>query len=234
MGNVHITDWLPTLMGRATKGQWKGGLAGAEIDGQDVWDAVMSGDSTKGHKELVFFVNNNASVLQLDQLKYFYNQFDVGTEEASFYFRGDLNAKKSTKSCTAPSLVSGDGVDAKMAVYAAQDDDEEVEFTDSFLSFPVPFDAPKTLSGKATLVMLVVSILVIAVLSMRIYVHNLFGTEALNSSLQRIKVLNLAQLHEQHVDEEHREQQQALLRTDFRTDSRTDDHGRNRGGYTEI
>lgn len=216
MGNVHITDWLPTLMGRATNGKWKKGLTGAEIDGEDVWSSMLSGDSTKGHEELVFFVNNNASVLQVDQLKYFYNQYDVGTEEASFYFLGDLNPKKSTKACTSSSLVTGLGVDTKMTAYAAQDDDGEVDFTDSFLSFPVPLDVPKTLSGKAMMIMSMVSVLVVVVLSMRIYVHNSYGREERQNSLLQIKGLNMAQ-------EQRREQEQALLCT-----------GGDRGGYTEI
>ena len=42
-GNVHITDWLPTLMGIATNGKWQGSLTGADIDGQDVWNAILSG-----------------------------------------------------------------------------------------------------------------------------------------------------------------------------------------------
>lgn len=42
-GNVHITDWLPTLMGLATNGKWQGSLTGADIDGQDVWNAIISG-----------------------------------------------------------------------------------------------------------------------------------------------------------------------------------------------
>jgi hypothetical protein len=64
-GNMHITDWLPTLMRVATNGHWTGSLAGAEIDGVDVWDDIQNGDGSRGHKELVFYVNQNSSVIQV-------------------------------------------------------------------------------------------------------------------------------------------------------------------------
>jgi arylsulfatase A-like enzyme len=41
-GTVHVTDWLPTLMGLATANTWNGSYANATIDGVDVWDAIIS------------------------------------------------------------------------------------------------------------------------------------------------------------------------------------------------
>eukprot|EP01034_Spumella_vulgaris_P028547 gene28547-35426_t len=34
-GQVHVTDWLPTLMGLATDNAWTGSYIGNEIDGSD-------------------------------------------------------------------------------------------------------------------------------------------------------------------------------------------------------
>ena len=168
-------------------------------------------------------MNNNASVLQLDQIKYFYNQYDVGVDESEFYFLNDLNVKKSTKSCTAPSLLSytpmtsanGDGSSSshtdkehRDSIYDeeeageeegegdesdGEDSPDDIDFTDQFLSFPVPLDMPKTLSRQATFMMVVVTIILIGVLSMRIYVHNSYSSEATATQMQRMKVLSIAE-----------------------------------------
>lgn len=170
-------------------------------------------------------MNNNASVLQLDQYKYFYNQYDVGVDESDFHFLNDLNVKKSTKSCTSPSLLSYTPMtSAKSEVDSSSntdhedrqsihDDEEEVDeegnetenetdeekspddidFTDQFLSFPVPLDMPKTLSRQAILMMVVVTIILVGILSMRIYVHNSYAAEAISSQMQRMKVLSVTE-----------------------------------------
>ncbi len=41
-GQMHVTDWLPTLLGLATGGEWTGSLEGNDIDGADMWDAILS------------------------------------------------------------------------------------------------------------------------------------------------------------------------------------------------
>jgi len=42
-GQIHLTDWLPTLMHAATNGEWKQPLSGLEIDGHDQWIAITNG-----------------------------------------------------------------------------------------------------------------------------------------------------------------------------------------------
>ena len=195
------------------------------------FSSLLTGDGSRGHKELVFFVNNNASVLQLDQYKYFYNQYDVGVDESDFHFLNDLNVKKSTKSCTSPSLLSytpmtsaKSEVDSssqtdhehRQSIYDEEGEEEadeeeseegqetedeteeekspdDIDFTDQFLSFPVPLDMPKTLSRQAIFMMVIVTIVLVGVLSMRIYVHNSYAAEAVNSQMQRMKVLSVAE-----------------------------------------
>ena len=121
--------------------------------------------------------------LQIGQYKYFYHQFDVGVEEPSFVFRGDLNIKKSTKACTAPSLVNPASGGYTM----------EIDFSDSFLSFPTPLDVPKTLSGRATAVMVIVSFLLFVVFTLRVYLHSKYSTDAVGSTMTRIKMQSAAQ-----------------------------------------
>ena len=45
-GQMHVTDWLPTLMGLATGNEWSGSLFGAELDGVDQWNAISNAGST--------------------------------------------------------------------------------------------------------------------------------------------------------------------------------------------
>eukprot|EP01035_Chromulina_nebulosa_P019145 gene19145-24984_t len=72
-GNVHITDWLPTFMSLATNGEWTGSYSGAEIDGVNVWDAIVT-NSESPHNEIVFYVGDDASIIQIGDLKYMTNQ----------------------------------------------------------------------------------------------------------------------------------------------------------------
>ena len=45
----HVTDWLPTLMQMATKGEWTGSVMGPEnvIDGVSHWDHLMGSSSSE-------------------------------------------------------------------------------------------------------------------------------------------------------------------------------------------
>ena len=131
------------------------------------------------HPRVFFFL----FFFQIDNYKYFYHQFDVGVEEPTFTFRGDLNSAKSTKSCTAPSLVT-----PSEGVYSMG-----IDFSDAFLSFPVPLNAPKTLTGRSTAVMAIVSMLLLSVFMMRIYLHSSYSADAVGSTMTRIKLQSAAQ-----------------------------------------
>lgn len=105
-GLVHITDWLPTLMGLATGGSWTGSYVGADIDGVDVWDAVINNEPSP-HVDIAHYVDptGNSSVLQSGGLKYFYNIPIAQVTTPPFVFTSDLNPQASHEICSDPSLV---------------------------------------------------------------------------------------------------------------------------------
>lgn len=107
---MHI-DWLPTIMGLATNGQWTGSLSGAEIDGIDVWNNVIGGSETS-RTEIVFASKPDeyagAYVAQLHGVKYVYNCNITGGGDPSVYFSDDLNSDLSYMTCKSPSLIADD------------------------------------------------------------------------------------------------------------------------------
>jgi hypothetical protein len=68
-GQVHITDWVPSLLNIATDKQWKGSYKGLTIDGVDVWDAIIKNEASP-RKEIVFYVADDSAVIQYDMMKY--------------------------------------------------------------------------------------------------------------------------------------------------------------------
>jgi len=64
-GNIHVVDWLPTLMHAATNGEWTTPLSGKVIDGVDLWDEIIKGDgSGAGRDEIVFYASEDKAVIQ--------------------------------------------------------------------------------------------------------------------------------------------------------------------------
>jgi arylsulfatase A-like enzyme len=55
----HVTDWIPTLMHAATNGQWTGSVVGDDLDGVDMWDAVMGADGTTPRKDALVYVDGD-------------------------------------------------------------------------------------------------------------------------------------------------------------------------------
>ena len=104
---MHVTDWLPTLMSAATDGTWKGSYTGADIDGLDFWPA-LTGTGDTPDKEIVFFVGDNAGVIQQGPYKYFFNQDMQEQEPASYVFEEDQGPKYARQTCTNPNIIGSD------------------------------------------------------------------------------------------------------------------------------
>lgn len=103
---IHITDWLPTLMNRATDRKWTGSYIGADIDGVDIWDTLVS-DVPSPHSLIVHYVDSAgaSSALQWKDFKFYYN-LNMGTVTSPpFVFANDQNPDSSRESCSNPSLV---------------------------------------------------------------------------------------------------------------------------------
>jgi arylsulfatase B/arylsulfatase I/J len=58
-GIFHVTDWIPTLMHAATNGQWTGSVVGDDLDGVDMWGAVMGADGTKPRTDALVYVDGD-------------------------------------------------------------------------------------------------------------------------------------------------------------------------------
>jgi hypothetical protein len=104
-GTMHITDWLPTLMNRATDGEWTGSYSGADIDGVDLWDAITTGDSSTQHEEIVFYADSDSAVIQSGDYKYFYNTNDQAYDEPAYVFESDKHPEDAHFACENPTLL---------------------------------------------------------------------------------------------------------------------------------
>lgn len=67
-GLMHVTDWLPTLLGLATEGKWKSGYMNQKFDGADMWEAIIKGDVSP-RREIVHYIDSQSWVIQQDNLK---------------------------------------------------------------------------------------------------------------------------------------------------------------------
>ena len=111
-GQMHVTDWLPTLMGLATGGQWTGSLFGADLDGMDQWAALSTPGSASPRREILHFHDGtNVSSLQIDMMK-----LDIGVEEKvmaspDYVFESDQKKTRRSKLCDNPTLMSDSMLD---------------------------------------------------------------------------------------------------------------------------
>jgi len=106
-GLVHVTDWLPTLMGRATEGKWTGSYTGAELDGVDVWEAITTGSDSPRKEILHYSGGSNSSMycIQHSHYKLNYEIFDFDVDDPEYTFTKDLDSDASEVLCSDPSLV---------------------------------------------------------------------------------------------------------------------------------
>ena len=113
-GTMHVTDWLPTLMGVATNGAWEGSLSGADLDGVDLWSAIATTKNTVQHDEIPFYVapDGSAAVIQRGDFKYFFNVPDDTADAPLYAFEIDLRPDHAYKSC-ASIIMTGEDVHPK-------------------------------------------------------------------------------------------------------------------------
>jgi len=101
-GQMHITDWLPTLMGIATGEQWTGSYTGAELDGVDMWSSIVTDGASK-HTEIVHSCHTSADVCSVQWDEY---RIQYGTPKSpdfstpDFHFTEDLAPSESYAQCT--------------------------------------------------------------------------------------------------------------------------------------
>jgi hypothetical protein len=96
----------------ATENTWRGSYVGAEIDGVDMWDAIVLKMSSP-HSEIIHYVSvdNEAGCVQRDMYKLNYQEplVDVGTPEC--IFERDGHPQSANFVCDDVVLLSGtDGI----------------------------------------------------------------------------------------------------------------------------
>ena len=105
-GEIHVTDWLPTIMGIATNYQWTGGLYGQELDGMDMWPTILAG-APSPHTEIIHYMDEYGNCsMQVDMVKYDYNYFVTNRwEEPEYVFTLDQRSDLVFPLCNVPSLI---------------------------------------------------------------------------------------------------------------------------------
>lgn len=105
-GQMHVTDWLPTLMGLATNNEWTGSLFGAELDGIDQWEAMTTPKSVSPRSEILHYHNGSSvSSIQIDMVKLnLGDQLKMGFL-SEYIFPEDLFPGYAASTCENPSLI---------------------------------------------------------------------------------------------------------------------------------
>jgi arylsulfatase A-like enzyme len=100
-GQMHVTDWLPTLMYVATEGQWTGSYTDADLDGVSMWEAIMS-NSTSPHTQIVHYASlySTAGSVQIDMVKLDYLQELPDYTTPATIYTGDLHPTYASYLCS--------------------------------------------------------------------------------------------------------------------------------------
>jgi arylsulfatase A-like enzyme len=102
-GYMHVVDWYPTIMGLATGNAWQGSMAGATLDGVDMWSALTTnGDSPR--EETVWYVNASSFVIQRGDYKYSQHMIEQAADDVDYVFEEDLHPEYSSTQCADPVL----------------------------------------------------------------------------------------------------------------------------------
>ena len=65
-GKMHVTDWLPTLMGLATDNAWTNT---SEIDGYDQWSSILYDEASPRNEIIHYVYSTDQYTIELDNIK---------------------------------------------------------------------------------------------------------------------------------------------------------------------
>ena len=106
-GQMHVTDWLPTLMGLATNNEWTGSYINSTLDGVDQWTAMTTPHAKSPRKEIVHFHDGlNTSCIQIDMIKLNIGDDLTNMGKPDFVFKSDLHPEYNSQKCENPSLIN--------------------------------------------------------------------------------------------------------------------------------
>jgi hypothetical protein len=102
-GQMHISDWLPTLMNLATNGQWTGSYSGTVLDGVNMWEAITTNDPSQGsHSEIIHYVDDEGKgtgSMQVNMIKLDYGLDQESHNNISIVFDHDAKPSNSRYKC---------------------------------------------------------------------------------------------------------------------------------------
>jgi hypothetical protein len=125
-----LIDWLPTLMGQASNGEWKGSLTDTVLDGYDMWDSIMMNSSSPRHEIVHYADGQHTMSLQVDEIKLILGITSTPFTTPLTSFQEDLLPNNSYMKCSVPSLVNA-------ASFLSDDDDNaDVDSTDDHAADP--------------------------------------------------------------------------------------------------
>lgn len=94
-GRMHVTDWLPTILGLATNNEWTNTT---EIDGVDQWSSILYGGSPR--KEIIHYVyDENDYTIEYDGIKVI-TEAEKRAVDPTTYFEEDLDPANSRTLCS--------------------------------------------------------------------------------------------------------------------------------------
>jgi arylsulfatase A-like enzyme len=130
-GRLHVTDWMPTLMGLATNNEWTNTT---EIDGVDQWSSILYGGSSSPRTEIIHYVLGETHyTIEYEGVKVITEKEKSVVDPAS-YFEKDLDPDGSRTLC---SLYSSENPDAA-SFYTADENYETVNVVVDY-SLLLPF-----------------------------------------------------------------------------------------------
>ena len=108
-GQMHVTDWLPTLMNIATNNEWKGSLNNSIIDGVNQWEAISTPNTLSPRYEILHYHDgSNISCIQINMTKLNLNNEMNSSSNPRYIFKNDLYPNNSYQMCENPSLINSE------------------------------------------------------------------------------------------------------------------------------
>lgn len=198
-------------MGLATNGAWNGSYTNSDIDGEDVWDAILN-NTTSPHHELVFhsrkYTGTDTKVhqgqlhessssqdsesytiessLQYDMVKYVYNLALQQTDDPLIRFNHDLNPNSSHMVCSNPSLIDYGSLDDDYSLYSDTEvDPVHIATNDSmFVNKLTDMLFTYTYTDKDSSFIVITSAGVMSVLILTLYLSYLSTKQEENNGLE--------------------------------------------------
>jgi arylsulfatase A-like enzyme len=130
-GRLHVTDWMPTLMGLATNNKWTNTT---EIDGVEQWSSILYGASSSPRTEIIHYVLGESHyTIEYEGVKVI-TEKEKSVVDPATYFAEDLDPDGSRTLCT---LYDNENT-METTLYAVQEDYDDANIVVNYaLLFPL-------------------------------------------------------------------------------------------------